>query len=310
MALYGMFKDDEDFQRREDWDRDNFWWFKIGETQFRIPKPFEIGAFGTIAERTYEQLADESVEGKVFGQRMNSILMDTFSLNPVPQMMKPLIDIYANKDSFTGAPIESAGMERLSKQERINDKTSGVAIALGGISEGASKVLTFNPDAQGISPVQMDYFIKAYLGWLGSTAVATADRASEPFQEGTKVHPPVIDTLALGFIKTEPQTQSKYMTQFYQNNARLQSALADMRHYAEIGDMDKLTTILEEKGNDIALAKVYDKSTKQLADLRKVSRQIENMKDMDADDKRTEINRIKILMSDIAKQMEAIRKSQ
>ena len=112
MLLYLQFKDDEDFKRREDWDRDNFWWFKIGDTQFRIPKPFEIGAFGTIAERTYEQIVDENVEGKVFGQRMNAILMDTFSLNPVPQMIKPMIDLYANKDSFTGAPIESAEIGR------------------------------------------------------------------------------------------------------------------------------------------------------------------------------------------------------
>jgi hypothetical protein len=169
--------------------------------------------------------------------------------------------------------------------------------------------LTFNPDAQGISPVQMDYAIKAYLGWLGATAVATADRAVEPFQEGTKVHPPVIDTLALGFIKTEPQTQSKYMTQFYQNNARLQSALSDMRHYAELGEMEKVTKILEEKGDDIALSKVYDKTTKQLAELRKQSRRVEQSKDMSADDKRAEMNRLKILMSDMAKQMEQIRKS-
>ena len=309
ILLYGAYKDDEDFQRREGWDRDNFWWFKIGDTQFRIPKPFEIGAFGTIAERTYEQIVDDSVEGKVFGERLNHILMDTFSLNPMPQMIKPLIDLYANKDSFTSAPIESAGMERLSKQERVTNRTSGVAIALGGISEGASKILTFNPNAQGFSPVQMDYAIKAYLGWLGATAVDTADRAIEPFKEGTRVRPPVIDQLAMGFIKTEPQTQSKYMTQFYENNARLQSALADMRHYAELGDMDKVAKIMEEKGDDIALSKVYDKATKQLAELRKQSRRIEQMKDIPTDDKRAEMNRLKILMSDIAKEMESIRKS-
>jgi hypothetical protein len=155
----------------------------------------------------------------------------------------------------------------------------------------------------------MDYAIKAYLGWLGATAVSTADLAVEPFTEGTRVRPPVIDTLAMGFIKTEPQTQSKYMTQFYENNARLQSALADMRHYAELGDMDKVAKIMEEKGDDIALSKVYDKATKQLAQLRKQSRMIEQMKDMSTDDKRAEMNRIKILMSDIAKEMESIRKS-
>jgi hypothetical protein len=155
----------------------------------------------------------------------------------------------------------------------------------------------------------MDYAIKAYLGWLGATAVSTADLAVEPFKEGTRVRPPVIDTLAMGFIKTEPQTQSKYMTQFYENNARLQSALADMRHYAELGDMEKVSKIMEEKGDDIALSKVYDKATKQLAELRKQSRRIEQSKDIPTDDKRAEMNRLKILMSDIAKEMESIRKS-
>lgn len=308
LSLYAMYKDDEDFKRREDWDRDNFWWFKIGDTAFRIPKPFEIGALGTIAERTYEQMADENVEGKVFAERLNHILMDTFSLNPTPQMVKPLIDLYANKDSFTGAPIESGGMQNLSKQERINSKTSGLAIALGGVTEGAAKILTFNPDAQGVSPVQVDYAIKAYFGWLGATAASTADLAVEPFQEGTKVHKPIIDTVAMGFIKTEPETQSKYMTQFYQNNANLQSALADMRHYAELGDSEKVQKIYEERGQDIALAKIYDKTSKQFAELRKQSRLIENMPNIPAEEKRAEMNRIKLLMSDMAEQIETMRK--
>ena len=308
LALYDMYKDDEDFKRREDWDRDNFWWFKIGDTAYRIPKPFEIGALGTIAERTYEQIADENVEGKVFADRLNRILMDTLSLNPTPQMIKPLIDLYANKDSFTGAPIESAGMQNLSKQERINNNTSGVAIALGGITEGAAKILTFNPQAQGFSPVQIDYSIKAYLGWLGATATSTADLAVEPFSEGTKVRKPIIDTVAMGFIKTEPEIQSKYMTQFYQNNANLQSALADMRHYAELGDSEKVQKIMEEKGNDIALAKLYDKTSKQLAELRKQSRLIENNQTIPAEERRAEMVRLKILMSTIAEQTESIRK--
>jgi predicted transcriptional regulator len=309
MALYGMYKDDEDFKRREEWDRDNFWWFKIGDTAYRIPKPFEIGALGTLAERTYEQIADDTVEGKVFFQRLNSILANNLSMNPMPQIFKPLIDLYANKDSFTGAPIESAGMQNLSAQERVTNRTSGIAIALGGVSSAASKVLTFNPEAQGISPVQVDYAIKSYLGWAGATAVATADLAVEPFSEGTKVRPPIIDTVAMGFIKTEPQTQSRYMTEFYQTNARVQSALADMRHYAELGDSEKVQKIMEEKGNDIALAKVYDKTSKEFAKIRQTIRVIEQRKDISPEDKRAEMNRLRILMSDIAAQMESMKKS-
>jgi hypothetical protein len=307
MALYGMYKDDEDFQRREPWDRDNFWWFKIGDTQFRIPKPFEIGALGTLAERTYEQISDENIEGKVFGERLQSMLANTFSMNPVPQMIKPMIDLYANTDSFTGAPIESAGMEKLSKQERKTNHTSGLAIALGGISQAASQVLTMNPQAEGFSPVQMDYGIKAYLGWLGATAASTADLAVEPFQEGTKVHKPLIDTVAMGFIKTMPETQSRYMTDFYKNNANLQSTLADMRHYAELGDQEKLIKLMEEKGQDVGLAKVYDATSKRLAEMRKVTRMIEMNQSIPADERRAEIARLQILMSDMAKQVEDMR---
>jgi hypothetical protein len=307
MALYGMYKDDEDFQRREPWDRDNFWWFKIDGVQYRIPKPFEIGALGTIAERTYEQIADESVEGKVLAERLQSMFANTFSMNPMPQMIKPMIDLYANTDSFTGAPIESAGMERLSKQERKTNHTSGLAIALGGVSQAAAKVLTMNPQAEGFSPIQMDYGIKAYFGWLGATAASTADLAIEPFEEGTKVHKPLIDTLAMGFVKTMPETQSRYMTDFYQNNANLQSSLADMRHYAELGDQQKVIEIMESKGNDLALAKVYDATSKRLAEMRKAIRLIEVNQNIPADERRAEITRLQIIMSDMAKQIEQTR---
>jgi hypothetical protein len=308
MLLYSMYKDDEEFKQREDWDRDNFWWFKIGDTKFRIPKPFEIGALGTMAERTLEQISDDGVEGKVFFSRLNHILMDTFSLNPMPQMIKPLIDLYSNKDSFTGAPIEPAGMQNLSKQERVTNRTSGIAIALGGVSEAATKVLTFNPDAQGLSPIQIDYAIKAYLGWAGATAVSVADEAVEPFTEGTKVRPPIMDRLAMGFVKTEPETASKFMTDFYTNNARIQSALADMRHYAELGDAEKVGKILTEQGDDIALSKLYDKTSKQLAELRKQMRLIESNKDIPTEDKRLEMNRLRILMSKLTEQVESVRK--
>jgi hypothetical protein len=98
------------------------------------------------------------------------------------------------------------------------------------------------------------------------------------------------------------------MTQFYTNNARIQSALADMRHYAEMGESEKVEQIFAEKGNDIMMAKMYDKTSKNLAELRKQSRMIEQAKDIPVDDKRAEMNRLKIMMSDLAAQVEEMRK--
>jgi hypothetical protein len=44
---------------------------------------------------------------------------------PVPQMFKPMLDLYANEDSFTGRQIETRGMENLSKSERIDAEHLG-----------------------------------------------------------------------------------------------------------------------------------------------------------------------------------------
>lgn len=100
LALLAVGYDDDDWKKREDWDRDTYWWFKIGGVAFRIPKPFEIGAIGTLAERSAELLFDKEMDGQRFGDRIGNMVLNTFAMNPVPQMFKPLIDLYANRDSF------------------------------------------------------------------------------------------------------------------------------------------------------------------------------------------------------------------
>jgi hypothetical protein len=304
MALYMIFKDDEDYKKRDEWDRDNFWWFKLPgmDFAFRVPKPFEIGAFGTIAERTLEQIIDQEAEGKQFGDSIKRMLGDTFALNPVPQMFKPVLDLYANKDSFTGAPIESAGMERLSKQERAADTTSPLAIALGGMT-------TILGEKGELSPVQVDYAIKAYFGWLGSTAAVTSQYAVMPFREGEYPDAKWLDRASLGLIKSLPSNQSRYATAFYENNRQISEAFADMRHYAESKQTDKVIEIMEEKGDKIALAKLYDQTSKKMAAVRKQIREVNANEGLSGSDKREEIDRLKELIGMYAEQAESVRKS-
>ena len=304
MLLYMAFKDDEEFQKREAWDRDNFWWFRLPgmEAAFRVPKPFEIGAFGTMAERVLEQIVDQGAEGKAFGDSMFRMLTDTFAINPIPQMIRPLVDLYANKDAFTGAPIESAGMERLSKQERVTDNTSPIAQALGGLSSIFGEKVS-------LSPVQVDYAIKAYFGWLGGTATQASVYATLPFRDGAYPDIKVMDKVSQGFIKSLPSDQSRYVTTFYENNKEINQAYADMRHYAELGDTEKVQKILEEKGDKIALNKMYDKTAKEMANVRAQIRVITNDKTLDGTTKREMIDNMKQILSILAEQAESVRKS-
>jgi len=302
LALYMAFKDDEEFKKREEWDRDNFWWFKLPgmNDAFRIPKPFEVGAFGTLAERTAEQIFDQGAEGKAFEKSMKRMLTDTFAIN-LPQIFKPLVDLYANKDSFTGAPIETAGMERLSKDQRIAEKTSPLAIALSKVTN------VFLPESAEVSPVQTDYAIKAYFGWLGGTSSWLSHYAVQPFSKSAYPDNDWKETLSMGFVKTLPTTQSKYVTAFYENNKEISQAFADMRHFAELGEADKVQEILKEKGDKIAMAKFYDKASKDMSKIRQVILHIRADENMTGAQKKEEIDRLKIIIGKIAEQMEDAR---
>ena len=303
LALYMAFKDDDEFKKREQWDRDNFWWVKIPgmNEALRLPKPFELGAFGTMAERVAEQIFDQGAEGKVFKDSLERMFMDTFAMNPMPQMFKPLLDLYSNKDSFTGAPIETAGMERLSKEQRVAEKTSPLAIALSKVAN------VFLPESAELSPVQADYSIKGYFGWLGGTASWLSHYAVMPFSKSAYPDNNWTETMSAGFIKSLPATQSKYVTAFYENNKEISQAYADMRHFAQLGQADKVQEILKEKGDKIAMAKFYDNASKDMAKMRQAIQAIRNDENMTGAQKKEEIDRMKVLIGEIARQMEEAR---
>ena len=305
LMLYMSFKDDDEWKKREQWDRDNFWWFKMPgmDAAIRIPKPFEIGAFGTFAERIAEQMMDEGAEGKVFAKSLSRMLTDTFAINPIPQAFKPLVDLYANKDSFTGAPIETAGMERLSKAERVAVGTSPLAKALSNV------VNVFLPESTELSPVQADYAIKAYLGWMGATISATSHYAVMPFSKAAYPDHNWAETMSLGFVKTLPTAQSGYVTSFYENMKTISQAYADMRHYAQLGESDKMREVFEEKGDKIMLAKMYDQASKDMAKMRQVIQVIQRDENMSGAQKKEEIDRLKMLIGDLAKMAEETRVS-
>ena len=102
---------------------------------------------------------------------------------------------------------------------------------------------------------------------------------------------------------------SQYTTAFYENNKQIQQAFADMRNYAEIGEMDKVQEIMEEKGDKVALQQMYTQTSKQMANIRQQISIVTNDKSMDGATKREQIDEMKELISMLAKQAEDTRKS-
>lgn len=317
--LYLAQKDDEEYKKLEDWERDAFFWVRIPGTNnaVRIPKPFEMGAFQTIVERFTEQIVDDSVEGKVFGKRLLAVLADNLAINPIPQIVRPLYDIARNKDGFTDRPIESMGMERISKSERINPGTSSAAVAIGAINNAfaqfASAVTGGAADANSmqLSPIQYDYLLRNYLGWVGTGIQTASNVATAPFKPGeSSRYERVDDFLVVGnYIKTLPQGSSKYVTGFYENAQASAMAVADVQHFINVGQLEKANELFMEKKDRIQINKLYTKAQDLMSDVTKQIKRIEDDAEMPGSEKRLEIERLQQLRIDYAKSVEDIRVS-
>lgn len=278
IALMLAYGDDDDWKAREDWDRDAFWWFKIGDVAYRIPKPFEIGAMGTIAERSVELVTSDEMTGERFAERMKQMLLGTFAANPIPQMFKPMIDLYANKDSFTGREIESMAMERLSKPERYGPNTSALARVLG--SAG---------DITNVSPIQVDHLIRAYFGWLGVQATVLSDVAASPFGNDTKPALKLDDFMG-GFVKQLPVAQSRYVEDFYRQARVVSQAAADLKRARESGDFDRAAELAKDNESELATKGLYAAASRRMSDINKRIRAVRASTSLSAEEKRARID--------------------
>jgi hypothetical protein len=320
LLLYLTQKDDEDWKKREDWDRDAFFWFKVPGTDkaVRIPKPFEMGAIATLVERFTEQMVDSSVEGKVFAKRLGAVLHDTFAINPIPQAIRPLWDLYGNKDGFTDRPIESMGMERISPQLRKSPGTSAAAVSLNTVNNMFAQFAStatggaIKPESVQFSAIQYDYLLKGYLGWVGAGIQTASNMMAAPFKDGASPrYERIDDFLVVGnYVKNVPQAQSRYVTSFYENSKDIATAASDVSHFLNAGQLEKANELFTEKQDKLALVKLYNKGTNMMSSISSQIRMIEDDKEMSGAEKRLEIERLQQIRIDIAKQVEEIRINQ
>jgi hypothetical protein len=297
LALLAVYHDDEDWKKREDWDRDNYWWFKIGGIAYRIPKPFEIGAIATLAERGVELFTDKEMTSKRFLQRVKQIALDQLSMNPIPQAVKPVLDIYSNKDSFTGRPIETMGMEKLRPDYRFTSATSMPARAIGTAGQAVAEKI----GADFLSPVQIDHMVRGYLGWLGSFAVGGADMLVRPFSgEPTRPAADIYKFATQGILAEVPDRNSRYVTALYDQAKELDQAYSTWRALQKQGKGEEAREFLAENREAIAKSRQFEAVKKREAQVNERIRMVERSA-MSPDEKKAEIRRLNEMKDRLAR---------
>ena len=272
IALMAAYQDDDDWKKREDWDRNNFWWFKVGGVAWRIPKPFEIGAIATLAERGLEMFINKDMTLARYGRNIRDLLLDNLSMNPIPQAVKPILDVYSNKDSFTGRPIESMGTERLQPDYRFTASTSMAARA----ASTAGQAVTSSIGVNFLSPAQIDHMLRGYFGWLGSFVVGGADMAVRPLtSEPTRPAADYWKLATQGIAAETTSGSSYYVSALYDQAKVLEEAYGTWTALIKQGKVAEAREFYEGNKDRINRYKVVERVKSEEAKYNELIRMIE-----------------------------------
>lgn len=304
VALMLAYKDDDDFKKRTDADRNNYWWFKVGDTAYRIPKPFEVGAAGSAIEHLTALLVDENTDAKRFGSQIGELVNGQLALNPIPQVFRPMIDIYANKDAFTGRPIESLAMQRLRPEDRYTYNTSELARLLSKSGVFVDPIsLVSGTGVKQLSPVQIDSMIRGYFSGVGTMATAAVDGLlHHSVIDRGEALPMTLKQMTSNFASELPENSSRYVDMLYRTAQDIEQTYASYRNAIKNGDIEKARELQRDEGEKIAKYHLVESLKKNEAKIGQQIQRVINSKDLTGEQKEEMVRRLRRQQDLIARQ--------
>ena len=291
LALLAQNMGDPDYEEIPDNERDTYYHLKVGDTFFKFPKPFEIGAiFSTVPERLVRYAAGQD-EGKRTAKRFLRVLADQLNFDPTPQLAKPILEQAMNKIGFTGAPIENMSMQRLRPGDRADDRTSALARSLGQVA----------PET--ISPARVDALLRGYFGTLGSYIMGASNVIGDTVTGNERPSRRIEETPVLGrFLREGPAKSTQAMTDFYDLMGEVEQVAASIKSKAKLGDVEGARALAEANPRALASSTVANRISDRMSALRQRIRAITAATGLSADEKRAQIDRLQEQINTLAKQ--------
>lgn len=253
LALANM--DDERYDELPDWDKDANWHFFFGDTHVRIPKPFELGIiFGTLPERLFMRASGKQNNADL-GRSMGHAVVSTMAMNPMPQIIKPGFEAWANYDFFSGRPIESFSDQYKRPEDRYSMYTSET-------SKQLAKML-------GISPKKIEHIVRGYAGTLGAYALGTADLVGNSVATLTgsgdfKINEFDDISLVRAFIKNGEVGGTYYGEQFYDTLQEINGLYKQYQNAVQERDSETAKDIMTQNKDKIRFRSMFNKAQAQL----------------------------------------------
>ena len=222
-------------------------------------------------------------------------MRDTLAFDPVPQLGRPVLNVWANKDTFRDSPIETLSDEGKLPHLRYSARTSDTMRALADVAAPIS-------DATGLSPKRMEYLIGGYFGTIGLYALAVSDAVVREL-EGKPPGPTLrMDDLPLvrSFYRMDPARATVFESDLYDMREDVEAIYRSIRSSMR-DNPEEAKRLLEEEKAKIAVRGIVVGAARQMAALNRERDMIYADRTMDPDEKRRRVDALQQQKNAIAK---------
>lgn len=310
ILLYLNNREDPRWQEIPRWQKDLFWIVFTDDHIYRIPKPHSAGImFGSLPERMLEAYESDHPGAM---KDLEKSLLSTFIPNMIPTVAAPIVDQFANRSLFTGAPLIPAAQEKMLPEYQYTEYTTETAKAIGQIMGafpgmrdrsirdedtfigGVARALT--------TPILVENYVRSWTGGLGMYTLQLADKA---LREAGALPDPVkpLDTLSdlpviKAFVVRYPSASAQSIQDFYDDYYAKKRLYDTKMALAKEGDIDAFERVqqIDPTAWD-GMAGIRDTITDQA----KLIRLIYKNPDMTPEDKRQIIDTTYGRMIELAK---------
>jgi hypothetical protein len=273
IAYAAAMQDDEAYKRAKPEERYGNWFVYIPgfDEPIKGPIPFELGyLFKALPEAVWNMAANDEKASKAVGGFLK--LLGQSNPFGLPQAVKPVAEVVLGKSFFSG-DIESAREKQLLPSERYRDNTTELAKLIGAAT--ASKTVKDITGKEGVTPIEIDYLIRGYMGGLGIALVQLANPLLNTEMKAD-VAEPTLKMSKRPFIGGlfQPVEGRGTLDEAYDMMTQISQTKATYNRLVEKGERAEAKAFAQENADKLALASTSGQVFKFLVELAKQERMV------------------------------------
>jgi hypothetical protein len=286
--------DDETFKNAKPRDKyTNFFVNLPGVSEpIKVPLPYESGWFFSAAVALADAMKEET-NGKQQLKALKDIFLSSvpgYSSLFMPQAIKPLLEVFTNKNFFSGQNIESVAMQNRSPEERFNTATTEAAKAMG-------KVLP-------LSPIQIEHLARGYFGTAPLALMSVASGFMRDESKGEAPDRRLSETPILGTVFQKKYGGADADTMYAFAKEATQRA-ASLKAIQKSGTPEEYREYLASHRTEIALAPMARNFETLMGRIRTQEDVVRKRKDLSGEEKRARLDQLDKVKQDLANKFNA-----